>query len=492
MTGVSFVSIVVAVVLLSGVFIASAHSRLGLPAMVGFVALGCAIAVLDPDVMTAISPDVATNLSSLALAMILFDGGLHTTPNRVRRAFWPAMSLATLGVLAQSAIMTALAHAVLRLPWLSSAMLGVAASSTDAASVFSALGNTSLKARLADVLEVESGTNDPMTFFLMTVLIDLARGDPRAFRPLEVALLFAAQMGIGLGVGLAVGYLGRRLLAAARLDAPGLYPAVTLAMALLSFGVAQSMSGSGFLSVYLTGVWMAGARMRERLTVLRFHEGLAWIVQIVMFVVLGFFLVPRDFADVAVPGVLLACGAIFVARPAAVWLSTLLTRMSAEERWFIAWAGLRGAAPIVLILFAVEAHVQGYIALVEVVFFVVIASALVQGTTVERIAETFALIETTPTESVCELLAVAREAAVMVPIEVRPGSPRAGKRLRDLAFPPDTLCYAVVRGGKAIVPRGSTRIRAGDHLLVLADEGAIPELEHLFREDQVGHAEALP
>lgn len=492
MSAVSVVSVVVAVVLLSGVFIASAHGRIGLPAMVGFVALGCGIAALDPDLLTAISPGVATNLSSIALAMILFDGGLHTTPERVRRAFWPAMSLATLGVLAQSAIMTALAHAVLRLPWLSSAMLGVAASSTDAASVFSVLGNASLKARLSDVLEVESGTNDPMTFFLMTVLIDLARTGGHGLRPLDVAGLFVAQMGIGLCVGLGAGYLGRKLLQAARLDAPGLYPAVTLAMALLSFGAAQMLLGSGFLAVYLTGVVMASARMGERVAVLRFHEGLAWIVQIVMFVVLGCFLVPRDFADVAVPGLLLACGAIFVARPAAVWLSTLFFRMGADERWFLAWAGLRGAAPIVLILFAVEAHVQGYIALVEVVFFVVIASALVQGMTVEWLAEKLGLVQAAPSESMCELLAVAREAAVMVPIEVAPGSPNAGKKLRDLAFPPDTLCYAVVRGGKAVVPRGSTRIREGDHLLVLAHEGAVNELERLFHADQVGKAEALP
>ncbi|WP_206881489.1 potassium/proton antiporter [Alicyclobacillus mali (ex Roth et al. 2021)] len=492
MSVVSVASVVVAVVLLSGVFIASAHSRVGLPAMVGFVALGCAIAALDPDLLTAVSPGVATNLSYFALAMILFDGGLHTTPARVRRAFWPAMSLATLGVLVQSAIMTALAHAVLRLPWLSCAMLGVAASSTDAASVFSALGNTSLRERLADVLEVESGTNDPMTFFLMTVLIDLARIGGSGMHPVDVAVLFVEQMGVGLGVGLVAGYLGRKLLSVARLDTPGLYPAVTLAMALLSFGVAQSMSGSGFLAVYLTGVAMAVARMQERLAVLRFHEGLAWIVQIVMFVVLGFFLVPRDFADVAVPGLLLACGAIFVARPAAVWLTTLFFRLSADERWFIAWAGLRGAAPIVLVLFAVEAHVQGYIALVEVIFFVVLVSALVQGMTVQWFAEKLGLVQATPSESMCELLAVAREAAVVVPIEVAPGSPSAGKRLRDLAFPADTLCYAVVRDGKAVVPRGSTRIRAGDHLLVLAHEGAVGDLERLFREDQVGRAEALP
>ncbi|SIT03584.1 potassium/proton antiporter [Alicyclobacillus vulcanalis] len=492
MSTVSVASVVVAVVLLSGVLIASAHSRVGLPAMVGFVALGCGIAAIDPDLLTAISPDVATNLSSFALAMILFDGGFHTTPARVRRAFWPSISLATVGVLAQSAIMTALAHAVLRLPWLSCAMLGVAASSTDAASVFSVLGNTSLKARLADVLEVESGTNDPMTFFLMTVLIDLAQAGGRGLRPLDVIGLFVAQMGIGLCVGWVIGLLGRRLIAAARLDAPGLYPAVTLAVALLSFGVAQLLEGSGFLAVYLTGVAMAGGEIRERVAVLRFHEGLAWIVQIVMFVALGFFLVPRDFADVAVPGLLFALGAIFVARPAAVWLSTLPFRMSADERWFIAWAGLRGAAPIVLVLFAVEAHVQGYIALVEVVFFVVIVSALLQGTSANWLAERLGLVQATPPESLCELLAIAREAAVMVPVEVTPGSPSAGKRLRDLAFPPGALCYAVVRGGKAVVPRGGTRIREGDHLLVLAHEGALGEIERLFHDDQVGHAEALP
>ncbi|GLG01291.1 K+/H+ antiporter [Alicyclobacillus hesperidum subsp. aegles] len=487
-------TLMVAVILLAGVLLARANRRLGFPALISFVAVGAAMAALMPSLLENVTPTVAKNLSYVAMAMILFEGGLHTSMRRVRRALAPALSLATIGVIVAAALMTLCVHLILKLPWLPCAMLGVAASSTDAASVFSVLGNTSLRGRLADVLEVESGTNDPMTFFLMTVLIQWSQtGIPHHSSGLLAVIdLFLLQMGMGILVGVMVGWAGRFLLTRVDLDAAGLYPTLSLAIALLSFALAQSFHGSGFLAVYTTGVVIASGRLEQRFTVVRFHEGLAWTMHVLMFVVLGFFLVPRDFVSISVQGVLLAFAAISLARPVAVWLATFGMGFSAEEKWFLAWAGLRGAAPIVLILSAVEAQVTGYIVLIEIVFFIVIASTLIQGLTVQWLAEKFELVAETPSESIFDLMSLTRETAVVVPVEIGMESQYVNVRLQDIPFPDHTLCYGVVRGAKAIVPRGHTRLRVGDHLLILAEACQIGEINRLFASEPVGDAAMLP
>ncbi|WAH36531.1 potassium/proton antiporter [Alicyclobacillus dauci] len=488
------ITLVIAVVLLCGILLARANRRFGFPALISFVAVGAIFAAIDPSVLETVTPTVAKDLSYIALAFILYEGGLHTSLRRIRRTWAPALSLATVGVLVSAAIMTAMAYYLLHLSIVAAALFGVAASSTDAASVFSVLGGTSLRRRLVDVLEVESGTNDPMAFFLTTILIQWHEQGlgPVGHATWYVLGLFILEMGLGLVVGALVGIVGSFVNRRIQLDTGGLYPALSLGFALLSFALAQTLGGSGFLAVYVTSVVIASRKMEHRYSIIRFHEGLAWTMHILMFVVLGFFLLPRDLWYVSLPGVGLAIGALILARPAAVWMSTIGMGFTRKEKLFIAWAGLRGAAPIVLILSAVESQIPGYIVLIQVIFFLVIASTLVQGLTVHRFAEQLDLVEPTPSEDVLELISIARENAVILPVEIAPDSSLVDKRMVEIKFPENTLCYGIVRGEQVVVPRGGTRLRAGDHLLVLSDNRHIPNLRTLFKSEQVGSPAMLP
>ncbi|MFB5191654.1 potassium/proton antiporter [Alicyclobacillus fastidiosus] len=488
------ITLVVAVVLLCGVLLVRVNKQLGFPALISFVGIGAVYAAIYPAVFETITPTTAKDLSYLALAFILFEGGLHTSLRRVKRAFAPSISLATVGVVVSAAIMTALAYKLLHVSFIAAALLGVAASSTDAASVFSVLGGTALRRRLVDVMELESGTNDPMAFFLTTILIEWQRLTSHSITQAlwYTLVLFLLQMGVGFFIGLLTGIFGSFINRSIDLDTGGMYPAFTLGLALLSFALAQSLYGSGFLAVYVTSVVLSNRRLEHRYSILRFHEGLAWTMHILMFVVLGLFLVPRDVAYLAGPGVLLAVGALFLARPAAVWVSTLWMGFTAKERAFMAWAGLRGAAPIVLILSAVEAQVTGYIVLIEVVFFVVIASTLVQGLTVNWVAEKLDLLEPTPSENILDLISITRENAVILPVEIGQTSRLVDKRMVEVKFPENTLCYGIVRGDQVVVPRGATKLRPGDHLLILSDLRHIASLKHLFQGEQVGPPAMLP
>lgn len=482
-------------VLLAGVWSARLNSRIGFPVLIGFVAIG---AVLGPGALNVtpnVSPLFSKYLGYVALILILFEGGLHTSFARIRRAWIPSISLATVGVLTSATIMTSLAYFLLKLPFYSAALFGVAVSSTDAAAVFSMLGGLSLRRRLVDILEVESGTNDPMAFFLTLTLIQWASQSSRlsfSHATWQVLGTFSLEMFVGLATGIAIGFVGSYANQKIKLDTGGLYPTLSLAFAFLSFAIAQGLGGSGFLSVYVASVVMGSRRMEHRYSIIRFHEGLAWTMNILMFVVLGIQLVPERLLAIAVPGLGLAVGALFVARPAAVWLSTIGMGLNWREKHFISWAGLRGAVPIVLVLTAVLAPVYTPDTMLSAVFFVVIASTLAQGLTVAPVAKRLGLVDPVPSEGILELVAIARENAIVLPIEVTEKSRYVKKRMVEIPFPPNTLCYAVVRGDRVIVPRGATTLQSVDHLLVLSDRRHVADLRKLFEDEVIGEPTLLP
>jgi cell volume regulation protein A len=486
--------LLVSLVLIAGVWSARVNSRIGFPALIGFVLMGTLIGPSGLDIAPHIDPHLAQYLGYVALILILFEGGLHTSWTRIRSAWVPSLSLATLGVLVSSAIMTALAYYLLQLPFYASALFGVAVSSTDAASVFSMLGGQALRRRLVDILEVESGTNDPMAFFLTLILIEWAEHGPGPFWHAagHVVALFSLQMLVGLAAGVAVGYLGSFVNQRIKLDTGGLYPTLSLAFALLAFAVANLLHGSGFLAVYVASLVMGNRKLEHRYSILRFHEGVSWTMHILMFVVLGLQLNLGRLGPVVLPGIGLAVGALFIARPTAVWLSTLGMGLSWKEKHFLSWAGLRGAVPIVLVLTAILAPVYTPEKMLDAVFFVVMASTLVQGLTVVPFAKRLDLFDPTPSEGLLELVAIARENAVVLPVEIVPDSPLVDKKMVDVNFPPNTLCYAIVRGDNVIVPRGATRLKASDHLLVLSDRRHIPDLRRLFDREYVGNPQLLP
>ncbi|WP_067928996.1 potassium/proton antiporter [Alicyclobacillus shizuokensis] len=486
--------LLLSLVLIAGVCSARVNSRIGFPALIGFVLIGVLIGPNGFGIAPRIDEHVAQYLGYVALILILFEGGLHTSWTRIRNAWAPSLSLATWGVLISSAFMTVLALELLHLPFYAAALLGVAVSSTDAASVFSILGGASLRRRLVDILEVESGTNDPMAFFLTLILIEWAErgpGSPGA-ATLHVVVLFGLQMLVGLAAGVAIGYAGSFVNQRIKLDTGGLYPTLSLAFALLAFGVADVFNGSGFLAVYVASVWMANHRLEHRYSILRFHEGVSWTMHIIMFVVLGLQLNLTGVYRIMVPGLGLAVGALFLARPTAVWLSTLGMGLNWREKVFLSWAGLRGAVPIVLVLTAMLAPVYTPGTMLDAVFFVVLASTLVQGLTVVPFAKRLDLFDPSPSEGLFELVAIARENAIVLPVEIVADSPLVEKKLVEVPFPPNTLCYAVVRGASVLVPRGATRLQANDHLLVLSDRRHIPDLMRLFANESVGSPQFLP
>lgn len=486
--------LLLSIILLAGVWSARVGDRFGFPVLIGFVAIGVIVGPGGLHITNFVPISLANSVGYVALILILFDGGLKIPLSRIRNVWKPALSLATLGVLASALIIAVLAHYLLDLSFYPSALVGVAVSSTDAASVFSMLGGQALRQRLVDVLEVESGTNDPMAFFLTIVLVQwsIHGVGPIWHATGYVIGTFALQMCVGLLCGIGIGYIGSYANQRIRLDTGGLYPTLSLAFAFLSYSVADVLHGSGFLSVYVASVVMGNRRLEHRYSINRFHEGIAWTMHILMFVVLGFQLDVGRLGPVILPGLALAVGALFLARPTAVWLSTIGMKFSWKERHFLSWAGIRGAVPIVLILTAVLTPGNMPKTMLDAVFFVVIVSTMIQALTVKQFAKRLDLLEVAPSESVLELVAITRENAVVCPVEISEESNLINRKMVDIPFPTNTLCYAIVRGNTVIVPRGASRLQASDHLLVLSDRRHVKDLRTLFSGERIGHPEELP
>ncbi|WP_084448406.1 potassium/proton antiporter [Desulfovibrio inopinatus] len=327
-------------------------------------------------------PWIAQFLGVSALVVIIFSGGLENSWSRVRPVLWQGAVLATLGVAITAGVVGAATCYILGASVKLGMLLGAIVSSTDAAAVFSVLGSgtTTLKPRLGSLLEFESGSNDPMAVFLtMGLLASLQSPDATAS---EFLIFFAEQMSYGLIFGMAAGrgmaYVFERL----QLNSPGLYPVLALSMALFTFGVTASINGSGFLAVYIAGITLGGRPFKYKKSVLRFHESLAWLMQIIMFLILGLLVFPKELVTVIWPGLALSAILIFVARPLSVFLTCWPFTRNIREMGFLSWVGLRGAVPIILATFPLLAEIPQAQRIFNIVFFIVLTSALLQGSTI--------------------------------------------------------------------------------------------------------------
>ena len=324
-------------------------------------------------------------VGTVALVLILFDGGLNTAMSSIRRALAPAAVLATVGV-AGAAVVMSLGARALGIPWPAALLLGAIVSSTDAAAVFSMLRGSGIRIRprLGDLLEIESGVNDPMAVILtLAVTNALAHGEGASVAVAGEAIV---QLGVGIDAGLAIGYGGRWLLGRVRLAASGLYPVLTIAVALLAFGAPTLLRGSGFLAVYAAAIVLGSGDVPYLAGLRRVHDSIAWFSQVSMFLLLGLLAFPSRVAAVAGPGLALGLFLALVARPLVVTLLLLPFRFPAREVTFVAWVGLRGAVPVMLATFPVLAGVEGASRVFDLVFFVVVVSAVVQGTTLRPLA----------------------------------------------------------------------------------------------------------
>lgn len=462
-----------AALLVAGVVCAGFAERLRAPGLLLFLGLGMAI---GDDGLGLISLDdarLAQTIGVVALVVILYEGGLVSSPASLRAVARPALALATAGVGVTAAVVTVAAAVVLDTSLTTALLIGAVVASTDAAAVFAVLRKAPLPRRLTALLEAESGSNDPMAILLTVGVLATVDG-PVA--PVEWVAFGARQLLGGAVIGLVIGWVGALAVNRAQLGSAGLYPVLGLGVAGLAYGVGAAAGTSGFLAVYVAGVVIAARAPRQRRALRTFHEGLAATAQIVLFLLLGLLVFPSQLPAVALSATAITAVLILVARPLAVTLCLLPLRVPPREVAFAGWAGLRGAVPIVLATFPLTAGYEDGRLIFDVVFFVVLVSAVAQGFTIGPVASRLGLrADPDRLAGVTEIIPLEAVGVDVVELEVPPEATVVGGTLAGTPLPGEARVVAVVRGDQVLVPNGSSVIDVGDLLMVVS--ASRPDLE---------------
>lgn len=464
--------LITGILLIFSILASKVADWLGVPALLAFLVLGMLAGSDGPGRIYFDDPAAAQALGVIALVFILFSGGMNTEWQRVRPVLRQGLLLSTVGVFLTALLVALFLQAVLGLSFWTSFLIGAIISSTDTAAVFSILRarKVNLSGKLEQILELESGSNDPLAIFLTTQAILFLTQPQTEASQIFMALLL--QITVGVIFGFLAGWLIPRVINRLDLGYAGLYSVVTISLALLTFATANLLGGNGFLAVYLAGILAGRQVFIHKRSLIRFHDSFAWLMQIAMFVVLGLLVFPSRLPVVAGEGLLVALFLMLVARPLSVFLTLLGSRLNWREQAMIAWVGLRGAVPIILATYPLMAGIPEAGLIFNLVFFVVLISVLLQGTSVMAVARRLRVdlpgskqrslpVEFDPvrgfTPAVHELILPA-------------GAPIIGRTIIEAELPDEFLIVLVGRGDEYVIPYGKTQFQVGDHLLVLAEE----------------------
>lgn len=459
------------ILLLLSILASKTTGRLGVPALIIFLAIGM---LAGSDGIGGIhfdDPSLTQSLGAIALTFILFSGGLETKLESVKPVLWQGVTLSTLGVLLTTVSLGIFISYISDFTLTEGLLIGAIVSSTDAAAVFSILRSKSigLKGNLRPLLELESGSNDPMAYFLTIGITSILIHKDLSFASLIP--LFFQQMIIGAIAGLLLGKAMTWILNKINLDYDGLYPVLTLALVFFTYSITTFLSGNGFLAVYLSAIILGNQNFIHKKSIMRFYDGQAWLMQIVMFLTLGLLVFPKQVLPFIGTGLIIALFLMFVARPLAVFLCLLPFKANIRERFLISWVGLRGAVPIVFATYPLIQGVEKSGMIFNIVFFIVLTSVTLQGTTIPFVAKLLYLFKPVKFKAryPLELELSDNFKNELFELEIKENSPAIGRQIFQLKFPKTSLIVLIHRNDKYITPSGTTALLQGDKLLIMSD-----------------------
>lgn len=457
------------ILLFASVLAGKTSYRTGIPVLILFVVIGMLAGSEGIGKIPFDNAGAAQFIGIVALNVILFAGGLETDWRSVKPVLWQGISLSTIGVVLTTVSVGLFVWLVTDFSLTEGLLLGAIVSSTDAAAVFSILRTKSiaLKGNLRPVLEFESGSNDPMAYFLTIALTGLVGSPEKSFWTLLP--LFLQQVAIGLAFGFGMGYIGKWIFNRINLVYEGLYPVLAIAWMFMIFSLTMALGGNGFLAIYLSAIYLGNQDLIHKKTIIKMFDGLAWLMQIILFLTLGLLVFPSHILPVIGIGLLIAVFQILVARPLSVFLSLSPFRMKPRNRWFISWVGLRGAVPIVFATYPLLAGLEKAGMIFNIVFFVSVISVLIQGTTLVKVADWLHVTLPQRVKAIhpSDLILAGNPHYEKIELVIPAGSPVAGNRILELHLPEQSLIILVQRGDQYLTPSGSTLLEEGDMLTII-------------------------
>lgn len=474
---------IIALLLMISIVTSKLSTRYGVPALLIFLGIGMIFGSDGLEIIPFDDFEVAQTLGIIALLYILFSGGLDTDWNKVRPIAGTGMILATLGVLLSALTVGALASYVLDISLVEGFLLGAIVSSTDAAAVFSVLRSKDIgfKYRLQELIEFESGTNDPMAIILTIGLIQyMTIPDTSGW---SFVIQFFQQMGFGLLFGYLLGKVITWLTNNLELGYDGLYSVLALSYVPLVYALTDFVGGSGFLAVYVAGLVMGNSTFVHQKSLMNFFDGLGWLMQIIMFITLGLLVFPSEVVNVAPQGIVIALILILIGRPLSVFISMMYSGFKTRAKFMVSWVGLRGAVPIIMATFPLVAGLEQAYLIFTVIFFVVVTSVIIQGTTIPIVAKWLHVDSPakTKTRYPIELEPSVDTKTALKEIQIESGDFAEGRQILELGLPQNVLITLINREGKFIVPRGDTIILPADKLLILSEKQNIREIKLLLK-----------